>query len=297
MEFIEKFAGAGSFGDSLISGSGDDVGLTVEDIFLYTLLPFGQLIMRIYKYGGSLDKPYLLLLMFPSFGFLVNFLNPYDADFGSNMLKWSVLGVVIGWIAPLMGYYKLINKVEDADNLDAAFFIPIFVRLLLVLGFMYFQFETTFMPYIINLVLFGILMLTNFIHLALRKQCNSNNNKDVGSRFVKVLIDTIFQYGIIFFFMGMFTKTKHFASDLYDVEIPLFQNVGIMVESITWSFGAMFGYITTNMIDSSYGTDNKSPYKNDDVCKGDISALRHVTSVLVLLGGLIYYVREHAKYR
>ncbi len=297
MNFIEKFAstneGAKSFIESLLSGSGDNVGLTIEDIILYTFLPFGQLIMRIYKYGGSLDKPYLLLLLYPSFKFLSNFLNPFDPDFSRNLIKWSVIGAAVGWIAPLMGYYNLLNKIEDGDNLDAVFFIPIFVRFLFVLGFMYLQFDPIYVPYIINIALFGILMFTNFIHLSIRKQCNSGNNKDAGNRFFKVLMDTILQYGVIFFFMGMFSKTKNFASELYDINIPVFENFGVLIESITWCTGAMFGYIFTNIIDTNYDTDNNPPYKNDDTCRGNISPLRSIISLIVLITGFIYYAWQN----
>ncbi len=290
MEFIEKFAGANSFASSFTTGSGDDVGLIIEDIILYTLLPFGQLIMRMYKYGGSLDKPYLLLLMFPSFGILVNLLNPLNPDFGSNITRWIIYSIALGWIAPLMGYFKLINKVEDTNNLDAVFLMPIFFRFIVIAVLMFVQFDETYLQLIIHTILFSIMMLTNFVHLAIRPQCNSGNNKDAGSRFLKVLMDTTFQYGIIFFFMGMLTKTKNFASEIYEMKIPIFDNIGVFMESISWIFGAMLAYITTNMIDANYNTDNKKPYKNDDVCKGDISALRYVFSVTLFITGLTYYL-------
>jgi len=57
---------------SIISGSGDDVNVAISDVVLYSVLPFGQLFMRIYKYNGSLDKIYLMLLIHIKYSQLTN---------------------------------------------------------------------------------------------------------------------------------------------------------------------------------------------------------------------------------
>ncbi len=288
MELIEKFAGAGSFYSSFVTGAGDDVGLTLEDMTLYTILPFGQLFMRMFKFGGSLDKPYLLFLMFPSFGLLVNVLNPFDSEFKHNMMKWGILSLLTGWIAPLFGYAKLLKKVDNSNNMDAIMLLPIFFRFIIVATLLYIDFDDYYRPLVIHFALFFIMMLTNFIHLAIRPQCNSGNSKNSGNRFWKILVDTVLQYGIIFFFIGMIAKTRNYAEDLYSKPIPLMNNIGELIQSIIWCIGASFAYTMTNMIDSNYNTDNTPPHKNDDVCKGETSQLRSTISFIVLITGLLY---------
>jgi hypothetical protein len=290
---MELFGGAKEFGASFLTGAGDDVGMKTEDIFLYTLIPFGQLFMRMYKFGGSMDKPYLLLLMGPSFPFISTLLNPFDPDFGRNMIRYTMLMWILGCVAPILGYFKLINKVEGGNILDPVIIMPIGIRIIIIALLIYYNYEDEYKEIIIHLALFLIMMLTNFTHLMIRPQCNSSNNSNYGMRFLKVLMDSFFQYGIIFIILGMFAKSKQFAMELYDKPIPFFNNIGEITETLVWIMGAMFGYILTNMFDANYNTDNSKGHINDDVCRGELSSLRYVSSVVLLIVGMVYYIWQN----
>ena len=136
-------------------------------------------------------------------------------------------------------------------------------------------------------------MLTNAIHLLIRPQCNSSNNTNHGMRFLKVLMDSFFQYGIIFFLLGIMSKSKMFAIELFEKPVSFYNNVGEIIETVIWALGAMFGYILTNMFDANYNTDNSDRHENDDACKGDTSALRNVTSVVIFIIGMLYYMWQN----
>jgi hypothetical protein len=291
---MELFNGANSFAASFLTGAGDNVDMKTEDIFLYTLLPFGQLIMRIYKYGGSLDKPYLLLLMAPAFKFMTTLLDPFNPEFGKNMVKWTLLMWASGFITPLLGYLNLIKSTESESIIDLAILIPIGIRVILIAVLVYFNFEdNVFKKFIVNMILFSFMMFTNFIHLSIRRQCNPKYKYNGGKRFLKVLMDSFFQYAIILLILGIFAKTKFFAYELYDTPVPFYNNVGEVLETIVWISAAIFGYILTNMFDANYNTDNSPGNKNDDVCQGDISDLRCVISSIMLVVGLLYYYLQN----
>ena len=60
------------FLSSFLTFKGDKVNMNLLEMLMYGMIPgFGQLLMRVDKFGGSLDKPYLLfpLLLFPPFSF------------------------------------------------------------------------------------------------------------------------------------------------------------------------------------------------------------------------------------
>jgi hypothetical protein len=287
---MELFGKDSDFGKSFTSLEGDDANIKVEDIFLYGALPFGQLFMRMVKYGGSLDKPYLLLTLVPSFVFMSVILDPLHPRFTRNIILWTFVMWAVGWIAPLLGYFKLLNKVEGGSILDPIILLPIGIRFLLILLLVIMNFDNTYKDLLMHVVLFFIMMLTNFIHLMIRPQCNSSNNSNHGLRFLKVLMDTFFQYGIIFLIVGMFLKTKMFAYSLYAKPIPYFDSIGNLFETIVWCLGAMFAYIFVNMIDVNYDTDNTPGHAGDDACSGYTSDARKVVSSLIFLIGIIYFV-------
>jgi hypothetical protein len=282
-----------TLGQSFISEEGDDVNMTTEDVFLYTLLPFGQLFMRMIKHGGSLDKPYLLLLLGPSFYFMGVILDPLHERFGRNIILSLFIMWAVGWITPLLGYYGLLNKVEGGSILDLVILIPIAIRFLLIILLINIGFDNNYKDLIMHGILFFIMMLTNFMHLMIRPQCNSSNSSNHGERFLKILMDTIFQYGIIFFILGWFLKTKMFAYELYAKPLGLFNSVGDLMETITWCLAAIFAYASINMIDVNYSTDYTQGYANDDTCKGNISALRISISTLLFVLGLLYFYYQN----
>jgi hypothetical protein len=221
-------------------------------------------------------------------------LNQNNYDYARDVIISFIVMIVLGLVFPLLGYFKLINKIENSRILGWELLMPIFLRFILIAGFTFLSIQSGMKELAVSLILFTFVMLTNFIHLATRKQCNSSNNRNAGWRFLKVFMDTLFQFAIIFLFVGVFNKTRQYANELYDIELTELFKLGDIIESFIWIFGLVFGFILTNMIDSNFDTSDKPPkYEDDSVCKGDISALRITTSSLLFVITLGYYIYQY----
>ena len=291
MNFIENFKiNQDVWRTAFTSGSGDDVNMEIDDIFLYTLLPFGQLFMRIFKYNGSLDKIYLLLLLIPSFWFIVNLLNINHPSYYKQLLISYLITCVSNAIPAIIGYYKKINKVDDDQGqvLDISIFIPIILRFLLGFGMIYINYN----PVIMHIILFSIVMITVYINLKLRHQCNIYNSNETGNRFKKVLLDSVFIYSIIFIITGSILRLKQIKkfAELFSKPIQYYGTRGHIILMIGWIGGALLGYILNNMININFNTKFEPPYNEDDVCKGVVSPFKIVFTIILLIVSLVYYI-------
>ncbi len=268
------------------------------DLVLFILAPFGDLFMRSSNYyNGSLDKIYLFIVStIASLVFFSNLVDWYHPRWLVNTIASYLAMCVFNLPSALLGYYGKIHKVPDTEKvIDLWILIPIVIRVLigLIIIPLYLNFPEV-APYLIHITLFLVLMFTNFIHLAKRKQCNPKNNTNHGKRFVKVLIDTLMQYGIIFLIIGFLLKLQIIEGgvSLFSTKVKYFGNVGEIILMLGWMGGALIGYIFNNMIDINFGTKFQPPYDNDDTCKGDIEKFHIVFVVIFIITSLIYFVYQ-----
>uniref|UniRef100_A0A6C0HUP2 Uncharacterized protein n=1 Tax=viral metagenome TaxID=1070528 RepID=A0A6C0HUP2_9ZZZZ len=301
MDLIEKFIvnnKSDPWEAVFTTTDGDEVNMKKGDLVLFILAPFGDLFMRSSTYfNGSLDKIYLFIISTIASG--VFFSNLVDI-FHPRWLTYTIASYLVMCIfnlpSALLGYYGKIHKVPDTEKvIDFWILIPIIIRLaigLLIIP-LYMGFPEV-APYLIHLTLFWVLMFTNFIHLAKRKQCSSKNNKNHGKRFAKVLIDTLMQYGIIFVIIGFLLKLQIVEGgvSLFSTKVKYFGNVGEIILMLGWMGGALIGYIINNMIDINFGTKFQPPYDNDDTCKGEIEKFHIVFVVLFIVASTIYFVYQ-----
>ncbi len=297
MNLIENFKISNSgWKTAFTSTDGDDVDMKVEDVLLYTFLPFGQLFMRIFKYNGSLDKIYLLLGLIGSGWFVHRLFDTYEPNYWGWLIISYFVASALNAIPAVLGYYKKLNKVDDEQSsvFDFAILIPIFCRFLFGFAMIYINFYVgDFIgPIMIHLTLFLFIMLAVFIRLVRRRQCNSTNNQNTGKRFVKVLFDSIFIYTIIFIISGMVLKMQKFEGymSFFATPVPYYGTMGDFMLMIGWAGGALLGYMFNNMLDTTFNTKFEPPYNDDDVCKGEISSFKITVTSILLIVSVIYYV-------
>jgi hypothetical protein len=299
MNLIEKFAiGNSGWGNAFsFSSGGDDVDMKIEDIILYTFLPFGEIFLRINKLNGSFHRMYLFILsLIGDIMFWYSILDIYEQNYGRNVLVFGILiPAILRLPTALLTYYEKMSKVDDNQGnvIDAPILIPLILRFLFGFGMLYLErlFGNRWSPIITNILLFLTIMFAMFIRLALRRQCKSSDmNKYAWKRFIKIFFDALFIYGIIFIMSGIILGLQGDRWErLFNREIPYYGNMKDFITMIAWILGALGGYAINNMIDINFNTKFEPPYNNDDLCTGTISDLRYVIATIVFVVGAIIY--------
>ncbi len=298
MNLLEKFIidYKSPWKSAFASGGGDDVNMKPEEIILFSIIPFGQTIMRIWKYNGSLDKMYLLLLEIASIKFILQVFDTYEHGYGWNVLGWYLFMVLCNSIPAIMGKFELLNKVEEnqGDVFDPPILLPLVVRFIFGFFMVYISFVLgpLFGGFLTHFVLFMTTMLAVFIRLATRKQCNSRNKGSDWHRFLKVLTDTMFIYSFVFLASTLVTSIQKFSGlqNMFSTPVPYYGNMGNFILMIGWIIGVLVGYVLNNMIDLNFNTNFYPPYEDDDVCKGEVSALKGVLTIVLLIASIGIYV-------
>jgi hypothetical protein len=226
------------------------MGMNVWKIFLYSLLPMGQLLMRMIEFNGSLDKPYLLfpLLLIPPFSF----------------------------IPVTLGYFGYIKKLNKGAPIDIYVLLPIIARFIFIL--LVSQIESIGMLFLQIGIVLAFLFSANMIRLYTTRKCDKTS---FWGRTVKGTFDSMAQFGV-----GVMTVFLIQFIPFIGQILGLLINLGIpylsqFIESIVWGIGLTGGYMLMNMIDANYASDKA-------YCVGDISLSRIITSIIVMLIAVLY---------
>lgn len=226
------------------------MGMNVWKIFLYSLLPMGQLFMRIFEFNGSLDKWYLLfpLLLIPPFSF----------------------------IPVTLGYFGYIKKLNKGPLVDIYVLLPIIARFIFIL--LISQIENISMLFLQVGILIVFLFIANMIRLYTTRKCEKSS---FWGRTVKGIFDSMAQYGfgvMTVFLIQFIPFIGQILGLLMNLSIPYLSQ---FIESTVWALGLTGGYMFMNMIDANFENDK-------DYCLGDISSGRMITSAIVMLIAILY---------
>ncbi len=194
------------------------MSMNLIELFLYGLMPMGQILMRILKFNGSLDKPYLLfpLLLIPPFSFI-------PAIFG-----------YLGWIEP---------SKSTTPPIDIYVLIPIIARFIFIIFVNQIADFSSFMLQVG--VVFGALLVTNLIRQYTSRECKTIN-------IIKGSFDSMIQYafGVMTTFLIMFIPfIGQILGFAMNSSIPYISQI---IESLIWGLGLAGGYLLVNMYDSNY---------------------------------------------
>lgn len=247
------------FLSSFFTITGDKVDMNMLEILMYGLIPgFGQLLMRVDKFGGSLDKPYLLfpLLLFPPFSFI------------------PVLAAKFGFL----------KKINGGKVLDIYILIPIIFRFILI--FVMAQVGTPGGLALQSALILGAIMLTNIIHVLTQERCKNIKN-DIGNHLVKGMADSMMEYAIamaVLFSTTFIPIIGEVLEGLRNTPLPVVGNMSQIIDSSVWSVGLVCGYLMMNMIDVNYSTDT-------NICTGKIGILRIIISIIAFAVVVFYQFR------
>jgi hypothetical protein len=234
---------------------GDKVNMNILEMGFYGIMPMGQLLMRVIKFNGSLDKWYLLfpLLLIPPFSF-------------------------IPVIFAKMGFIK--KSKDDAPPLDLYVLIPIIFRFILILFIKQVADMKTFMIQV-GLV-FGALIVTNILRHYHARKCS---NMSFFGSITKGSFDSMLEYsfGVMTTFLVMFIPfIGQILEFILTIPIPYISQI---VESIIWGFGLAGGYLMVNMFDANFD-------KTSDYCAGKVSTTRMIVSSIAFAIALFYQFKN-----
>ncbi len=235
---------------------GDNVDMSVLEMLMYGLIPgFGQLLMRVDKFGGSLDKPYLLfpLLMFPPFSF----------------------------IPVLIAKFGFLQKETGVNILDIYILIPIIFRFILI--FVMAQIGSPGGLLLQVGLVFAAILLANIIHTLTSERCKSESG-GFGNKLVKSMADSMLEYGagvLVLFSTTFIPIIGEVLEGLRDVPLPVVGNISSVIDTTLWSIGLVCGYMIMNMIDVNY-------YTTKELCTGKIGAIRIIVSIIAFAAAIVY---------
>jgi hypothetical protein len=245
---------------SFFTLKGDNVDMNVIEMLIYGTIPvFGQLLMRVDKFGGSLDKPYLFfpLLFIPPFSF----------------------------IPVLVAKFGFLKKIKGSNILDIYILIPIIFRFILI--FIMAQIGSPGGLTLQAALIFGAIIITNIIHALTQDRCKDIKS-DIGNHLVKGIADSMVQYAgamVVLFSTAFIPIIGEILEVLRNVELPFVGNISHFIDSSIWSVGLVCGYMFINMIDANYNTDA-------DICTGKIGALRIIISIIAFAITIFYQIRS-----
>jgi len=242
----------GNFISSIFPSLKDVNKLSWKQVFIFGLLPLGQLYARVNIFNGSLDKWWMMfpLLLFPPFSFIPLIMMKFGAIKDGNgskpvdnfMLIPIITKLIIPFILPL-----IIN--EDS------------------------KFLFTIVSFILQLI---TTMTANLIRR--KNNCNKITNNSIGKAGVDSLISIaageITSFGIEFVpIFGMFVSSLK--------ELPF---IGAAIDSLVWSVGFSGAYVLINMFNQNPNINNfcNSPFSGTNKDKIPL-----ISSILVIM--FIYF--------
>ncbi len=248
------------FLSSFLTFKGDKVDMSFLEMFLYGMIPgFGQLLMRINKFGGSLDKPYLLfpLLLFPPFSF----------------------------IPVLIAKFGFLKKTDGEQVIDVYILIPIIFRFILIFIMAYISQNMSTLGGLMLQVglLFAAVLVANLLHIFTEKRC-----KDIqggfGNKLIKGISDSMIQYGtgaLIILSATFIPFIGEILEGMRDIPIPILGDISSIIDGALWSIGLATGYLVMNMIDVNYST-------AQEACTGKTGLVKIIISVIAFAAAVFY---------
>jgi hypothetical protein len=239
------------FWKSFTTGKGDKVEMSVFEVILYILVPFaGQPIMRIHKFGGSLDKPYLLfpLLLIPPFSILPT----------------------------LLAYFGFLDKIEGSNPLDVYIIIPTIIKLILI--FFAVELGSSRGKLLHTLIIISAIMFANTLHMYTQEYCKTIPDTIFTGKLGKIAIDSMLEYGLavlIVLSLQFFPVIGKILTALKEQE-GLLSNV---VESLAFGLSVAFAYLIVNMVDVNY-------VEKTDICNGSVGPWRGSISLIIFAIGI-----------
>jgi hypothetical protein len=211
--------------------------------------------MRVDKFGGSLDKPYLLfpLLLFPPFSF----------------------------IPVLIAKFGFLKKEKGENILDIYVLIPIIFRFILI--FVMAQIGSPGGVLLQGALIFGAIFITNLIHVLTEERCKSVSG-GFGGKLVKEMADSMIEYaiGVLLLFSTEFIPVVgEILETMRDIPFPVVGKISQVIDTTIWSIGLVCGYMIMNMIDVNY-------YTADEACTGKIGAIRIIISIIAFAAAFVY---------
>ncbi len=244
------------FISSFLTFKGDKVDMNILEMLMYGLIPgFGQLLMRVDKFGGSLDKPYLLfpLLLFPPFSF----------------------------IPVLLAKFGFLKKENGENIIDAYILIPIIFRFILI--FIMAQLGSPGGLALQAALVFAAIFLTNFIHALTEDRCKVIK-ANFGTKLVKEMSDSMLEYAfaiLVLFSTEFIPIVGELLEGLRDIPFPVFGKISSVIDTTIWSIGLVVGYMIMNMVDVNY-------YSPNEACSGKIGAVRIIISIIAFAAAIFY---------
>lgn len=234
---------------------GDSVDMSILEMGFYGIMPMGQLLMRIFKFNGSLDKWYLLfpLLLIPPFSFI------------------PVIFAKLGFIK---------KSKDDTPPMDLYVLIPIIFRFILILFIKQVADIKMFMLQV-GLV-FGALIVTNILRHYNARKCT---DMSFFGSITKGSFDSMLEYsfGVMTTFLVMFIPfIGQILEFILTIPIPYISQI---VESIIWGFGFAGGYLMVNLFDANF--DNTKDY-----CAGTVSTPRMIISGIAFAIALFFQFKN-----
>ncbi len=244
------------FLSSFLTFKGDKVNMSLLEMFMYGMIPgFGQLLMRVDKFGGSLDKPYLFfpLLLFPPFSF----------------------------IPVLIAKFGFLKKEQGENILDIYVLIPVIFRFILI--FVMAQIGSPGGLLLQIALVFGAILLTNIIHVLTEERCKSVEG-GFFQKLTKEASDSMIEYAIgtlLLFSTTFIPVIGEVLEGLRDTPFPGIGKLSSVIDSSIWSIGLVSGYMMMNMIDVNYLSANEA-------CSGKIGMVRILVSIIAFAISIVY---------
>jgi hypothetical protein len=238
---------------------GDSVDMSLVEMGIYTILPFGQLLMRLNKFGGSLDKPYLLLPFF--------LIPPF-----------SIIPVV-------MAKFGLLKKTKIENIIDIYILIPIIFRFILIFTMAFIgNFGGPLLQ--VGLVLISLIAV-NMYRSSVDDTCK-NNNAPFENKIIKQVADSMAEYsiGILTVAMIYFIPFINIFLDLIgSIPFPIIGNIGKVMNTVFWSIGLTGGYIIVHMYDLNFNSPT-------DACSSKIDSLRTIISIIAFAISIFIFRKD-----
>ena len=252
----------GNLFSGIFNLQGDKVDMGILEMLFYGLVPMmGQIFMRIFKYGGSLDKPYLFFPLFfiPPFSFI------------------PVIFAKLGWI----------KKTNAGTPLDIYLLIPIIFRFILIILLTNIPSIRGINRFILQTVLLlGALLLANILHVASEKRCKDKHKFNLFGSLLKESSDSMLQYaaGVLGTFLVLFIPyIGTIIKTINSLPIPYISQI---IESVIWGLGIATGYLLINMYDGNF-------LSAEEACTGKIGHVRILISIVAFAASIVYQLRKY----
>jgi hypothetical protein len=227
--------------------------LSNTDYYLYSIIPFGQTLLRSYKFNGSFDASFFLLPIFQIF-------------------PWSFFS----------SYYITKNGLELGNGpppINAYLLIPIITKIILLFLVQLLK-SDSLKGDILSVISNIIVLLSIFLMLYLENQnCSDSTANDV-------MVKTVIIHGLTgLLFFSLFSLFHYipFVGDFVDIGLDISYNIpylGPIIKGLVWAYVLLIVDLTMKMYNQQY---------NKTSCANPMPAGFFNTSIFAICGGMVVY--------